>query len=115
VALASWYFLNERIPHARLAIPRRMADQEWNLEHLARLRVEVSDKPFLVGDEHVERLIGSASGRRELPRRRKSQPRRYLYLHYQPDANDYVLAETDEPNGPVFVMPRSDYARVAAR
>ena len=113
VFLATYYFLNRRIPHVRLTIPPWLADQEWNLEHLSRLRVNVSDRPFLVDPRDTQRLRDASTARREF----RPKPRgaaRELYLLADPEATDYVVAETAAATGPVFVMPRLQYAEVAA-
>lgn len=113
VALATFYFLNRRIPDSRLAIPPWLANQQWNLEHLARLRVEVSDRPFLVDPRHTERLRRASTASRRFRRTPRGAARDLLLLVGQ-KAGDYVFAETAQANGPIFVMPRSQYAEVAA-
>lgn len=113
--VANWYFLNRRIPGRKLAVPRRMATIKWHLENLARLRVEVSDRSFIVDAGHVERLRRTSAERREVRWWRRKSVRGQLYLRVDPAATDYVLAETAEADGTLFVMPRSEYAAVAAR
>lgn len=112
VGLANNYFLRRKIPHTRLAVPRWFAGEKWNLEHLSRLRVEVSRDPFIIDPQHVERLRKTSTARRAWRRRKPAQ---VLYLRLDPRATEYVLAQTDEDHGPIFVMPRSEYAEVAAR
>lgn len=117
VALANAYFLKQRISPARLAISSRMAKEKWNLENVAQLRVEVSDGPLIVDRRTIRRLRRSSTERRSILWRR-SKGRIIasdLYLHFDPAARDYVLAETDDSAGPLFVLPRSEYSRVEAR
>jgi len=113
VALATFYFLNRRIPNSRLAIPPWLARQQWNLEHLSRLRVEVSDQPFLVDPRHTEQLRRASTASRPFRRSPRGAARDLILLVDQ-KAGDYVFAETAQATGPVFVMPRSRYAEVAA-
>src|SRR6266545_5643622 len=93
VTLANWYFLNQWIAHSRLAIPSRLSSQKTNLEKLARLRVEVSDKPFIIAPQHISRLLATSTQWRPFQwRRRRKTSSSYLYLRFDPQASDYVLA-----------------------
>lgn len=114
-AVGNWYFLGQRIANTTLAIPRHMARQRWHVEHLARVRLEVSDKPFIVNPRDVPNLQETSTEHRELRWWRGKSVRSRVYLRFDPRARDYVVAETDKPDGPVFVMPRSEYQAVATR
>jgi hypothetical protein len=113
--LANLHFLSRRIPGAKVTVPRWLAAQRWYLEHLGRLRVEIADSPLTIDAAQVDRLRAASADRSELRWWHNRAVRSYLYLRQGADAGDYVMAETAKARGPVFVMPRSEYATLTPR
>ncbi|HKE18381.1 MAG TPA: hypothetical protein VKB80_26065 [Kofleriaceae bacterium] len=124
--LALYYLLNDRIPHARLTIPSSWRREKPQLEELSRLEVDVSDGELLVAPGYVEQLRRSGARRHRSIRgdltwaRTRPAPdmavevEDYVFL-FDAATTDYVVAEAPGEGGPIFVMPRSAYAGVAAR
>lgn len=120
--LAIYYLLNDRIGGARLTIPSWWQRRRWELEHLARLEVQVAERPLLVDPAAVRPLRKESDLRRRWVRRgepaeggRSVVIKHDVFFLFDDAAVDYVVAETDRGSGPIFVLPRARYAQVARR
>lgn len=122
--LALYYLLARRIPHATLTIPPAWRRERADLEDIARVRALVGKTTLLVAATHVDRLSGLGITRQRRLRvdgvrrgpteQRGREPETYVFL-FDETATDYVVAETEDEKGPIFVMPRSVHAEVAPR
>jgi hypothetical protein len=114
-----FYVLGNRIPGARLTIPAWMEIHRWELEHVSRLRITVSDEPLLVGPAHVAALRKAGGPRRGFMRRGEdvAKPRfQNLYVLIEDGLDEYVLAqEKATEGGALFVMPAARYEEVRLR
>jgi hypothetical protein len=114
-----YYYLAQRIPNATLTVPAWMADTKWYLERVARLHVKVAGSSLLVAPEKVDNLRRQATASRRWfrrgPRRLRKQVWQEMYFLFRDGVTDYVLAETDKPGGPLFVLPASRFREVDSR
>lgn len=117
--IANYQYLRERIGGATVQVPAWMdQDQVWHLERVARLDVVVSETPLEVAPERVRALrkMISRPPRRWL-RERKGGKRgiwKPFYVQLDRAASRYVLAETPDLRGPLFLLPERLYGKVAA-
>lgn len=116
---AHFYELGNRIPGARLTIPGWMVDHRWDLTHVSRLRVTVSDEPLLVDPAHVDTLRKAGGRRHRFMRRGGSVADRVLqnlYFLIEDGVDEYVLAqEKSTEEGALFLMPAARYEEVRLR
>ncbi len=119
--LAIYHLLNQKIPDATLTIPSWMAGDRWSLEHLARVRVQISPERLTIPRGHIGRLKRLSLERDRLlrPDPRGGPGRVYQHIHFVFDegSTDYVIAEAGKRRikDPLFLLPRSEYDRIVAR
>jgi hypothetical protein len=110
--------LGNRIPGARLTIPAWMDKHHWDLTHVSRLRLTVSDEPMLVDPLHVAALRKGADDVRQFLRRGGSDAKRYQHLYFliEEGVDEYVLAQEEAAErGALFLMPAARYEEVRLR
>jgi hypothetical protein len=116
---AHFYDLGNRIPGAQLTVPAWMEIYRWDLEHVSRLRITVSDEPLLIDPVHVPALRKAGGVRRRFMRRGGSVADRLLqnlYFLIEDGVDEYVLAqEKPTEEGALFVMPAARYEEVRLR
>lgn len=113
-----FYFLGRRIPHVTLEVPPWMGKYRWELEHVSRVRVELSERPLLVDPSHVATLQRAGGSRRSWMRRGGSEDRwlfQDIYVAVDDSATSYVLAEQGATWGALFVIPAARYDEVRMR
>ncbi len=117
--LAIYHLLNQRIPDATVTVPPWMRTHAWYLEHLANVRVQIAPEPLMIAPGHTKRLKKLAAERDRVERRGgRGGPRHpYQPIHFVFDksSTDYVIAETGGIEDPLFLLPRSEYDRIARR
>jgi hypothetical protein len=115
---AIFHHLGRRIGGGTLTVPPWMEKYRWELEHIARVRVEVSNETLLIDPIHLDALRAAAGSRRAFLRRGGSEAR-WLFqdLHVQTEdgVDEYVLAQEGATWGALFIVPRARYEEVRAR
>ncbi len=115
---ANYHYLAKRIGGATVTVPAWMTtqDQLWHLQRVARLHVVVSQTPLEVAPAQVRGLTrGTRTPRRWLRERRRGKDIwKALHVRFDRSATRYVLAETPESRGPLFLLPESQYLDAAA-
>ena len=106
------YIFRRRIPGKKLTIPRRMEADRWELERVSGVRVEVSDQKFVVPPDKVASLKEKSrlQGKWYEGRAGGKQVTRPLFFRFPKGATEFVVAETADEKGPVFVLPVPEYA-----
>lgn len=116
---AVFHHLARRIPGAELTVPPWMADRHrWELEHIARVDVVVSDDRMLLDSARVEELrAGRNITRTWLARNGSADERRYrkVFMLIEERAGAYVLVEEEGGGEMILVMPAERYREVTAR
>lgn len=111
-----FYYLGRRLPDATLTIPPWMEKYRWELEHITRVRVEVSAASLLVDPAKIDPLRGG--GRRRWMRRGGSEGRwlfQDIHVVVDDSATRYVLAEEGATWGALFVIPAARFEEVRVR
>lgn len=110
------YLFRRRIPGKKLTIPRRTEADRWELERVAGVRVEVSEEKFIVPADKVAALKKKSrlQGLWYEGRRGGKQVTRPLFFRFPKGATEFVVAETADEKGPVFVLPVPEYAGLSA-
>lgn len=111
--------LGNRIPGARLTIPAWMNVHHWDLTHVSRLLLTVSDEPMLVDPLHLAELEKGAEDVSLFMRRGGSNKKRLLqqlYFLIEEGVDEYVIAqEKATEGGALFVMPAARYEEMRLR
>ncbi len=109
------YLFRNRIPGRKLTIPRRMEADRWELERVSGLRVDVSEEKLVVPPDKVASLKKKSrlQGQWYEGRSGGKQITRPVYFLFPRGATEFVVAETADEKGPVFVLPAPQYASLS--
>lgn len=113
---ALYHHLARRIAGATVTVPPWMADHAADLGRIGRVRVVVAEAPALLGPDAAKVLRRDATkSLRWLVERKPKKRWRDLHVIVEPGAREYVLAETGEELGDVFLLSGARYDEAAQR
>lgn len=117
--VSNYHYLAARLSGVSLTVPSWVApEQIWYLRRVAGLDITVSDHPLLVAPEEARRMSEQdGNPRRWLRKRGRRGKSVWSDLHLRRDGTStrYVMAESADGERPLFLLPESQYQKVAVR